>query len=154
MTHTAHRHALPRELEDAIYRHRMTLAALSSSLVSTVVGFPLDSIKSRLQVKKYSSVLDCVKSTFREEGFRGYFRGIGIPLVTITAGMVCRTCLKSSAHMEANLSVRTTSFSIYDHTKKYLRRDWGLEETPFNVAAMGFTGIATNLSVFVLRRHG
>lgn len=77
---------LPRELEDAVYQNRMTLAALSSSLVSTIAGFPLDSVKSRLQVKKYSSVFDCIKRTFEEEGFRGFFRGVGVPLVTITAG--------------------------------------------------------------------
>lgn len=32
--------------------HRNTVAAASGSFVSTIAGFPLDSIKSRLQVKR------------------------------------------------------------------------------------------------------
>lgn len=81
-----HAYRLSQESEDAIYKHRMTLSALASSLVSTIAGFPLDSVKSRLQVQKYSSVFACVQQTFKEEGIQGFFRGVGVPLVTITAG--------------------------------------------------------------------
>lgn len=31
--------------------------------------------RSRLQVKRYSSVLDCARRTYAEEGIRGFFRG-------------------------------------------------------------------------------
>jgi solute carrier family 25 carnitine/acylcarnitine transporter 20/29 len=94
-----------------------------ASLASTIAGFPLDSVKSRLQVKRYvadslswklllsfahfrwsrySSVLDCVTKTYADEGVKGFFRGVTIPLVSITA-------------------VRTASFSIYSGVKEQLR---------------------------------
>ena len=54
---------LPTELQLWIYDHKLPFSAAASSLVSTVAGFPMDSVKSRLQVKKYNSILDCVKET-------------------------------------------------------------------------------------------
>lgn len=43
---------------------------------------------------RYSSVLDCVARTYSDEGIRGFFRGVWLPLLTITF-------------------VRTASFSKY-----------------------------------------
>jgi solute carrier family 25 carnitine/acylcarnitine transporter 20/29 len=48
--------ALPPELDAFLFMHRMSVAAAASSLVSTAAGFPLDSVKSRLQVKRYDSI--------------------------------------------------------------------------------------------------
>ncbi|GAA5830394.1 hypothetical protein JCM11251_001332 [Rhodosporidiobolus azoricus] len=111
---------------DFIYRNRNTEAALFASFCSTVAGFPLDSVKSRLQVKRYSSILDCARRTFHEEGIRGFFRGVTIPLVTITL-------------------VRTASFSIYTKTKEELeRRKWAADKTVLTTAASGFLGGAAS----------
>ncbi|GAA5912427.1 hypothetical protein JCM6882_005509 [Rhodosporidiobolus microsporus] len=111
---------------DFIYRNRNTEAALFASFCSTVAGFPLDSVKSRLQVKRFSGVLDCVRRTYAEEGVRGFFRGVTIPLVTITL-------------------VRTASFSIYTKTKQELeQRKWAREKTILTTAASGFLGGAAS----------
>ncbi|BGP37970.1 hypothetical protein JCM10449v2_001897 [Rhodotorula kratochvilovae] len=113
-------------LRDAIYRNRTTLAALTASFTSTVAGFPLDSVKSRLQVKRYSSVLDCARRTYAEEGIRGFFRGVTVPLVTITL-------------------VRTASFSIYTWTKDVLeQRPLFAKEKAGSAAVTGFLGGAAS----------
>lgn len=75
--------SLPR-LKDWIYENRNTTAAASASLVSTIGGFPLESVKSRIQVKRYSNVLDCISKTYKAEGYGGFFRGVTIPLLTVT----------------------------------------------------------------------
>ncbi|GAA6008961.1 hypothetical protein JCM10207_004041 [Rhodosporidiobolus poonsookiae] len=111
---------------DWIYKNRNTEAALFASLCSTISGFPLDSVKSRLQVKRYSSVLDCARRTYAEEGIRGFFRGVTIPLVTITL-------------------VRTASFSIYTGTRAELdRRQWFTGQTMPSAAMAGFVGGAAS----------
>jgi solute carrier family 25 carnitine/acylcarnitine transporter 20/29 len=42
----------PVELNEFLFLHRNTVAAACGSFVSTIAGFPLDSVKSRLQVKR------------------------------------------------------------------------------------------------------
>lgn len=54
-----------------------------------------------MQVKHYPSAWACAKAVLREEGVQGFFRGVTIPLITITF-------------------VRTSSFSIYTSTKNML----------------------------------
>ncbi|EPQ32446.1 uncharacterized protein PFL1_00642 [Pseudozyma flocculosa PF-1] len=81
--------------------YRTVVTAGTASLVSTAASFPFDSVKSRLQVRDYPSIWACAKSVVREEGVRGFFRGVTIPLITISF-------------------VRTSSFSIYFNTKNYL----------------------------------
>ncbi|GAA5862248.1 hypothetical protein JCM3774_004837 [Rhodotorula dairenensis] len=116
----------PTATQEFIYENRNTVAALVASFCSTIAGFPLDSVKSRLQVKRYSSVLDCARRTYAEEGIRGFFRGVTIPLVTITL-------------------VRTTSFSIYTWSKdELLRKRWLTGETVPSTAMAGFLGGAAS----------
>lgn len=85
--------------------HPTVVSAGPASLVSTIASFPLDSIKSRLQVKSYPSAWACTKDVVSQEGIRGLFRGVTFPLITITF-------------------VRTLSFSVYTHTKELLARAW------------------------------
>ncbi|CDU23871.1 related to carnitine/acylcarnitine translocase [Sporisorium scitamineum] len=89
------------ETDEFLLANRTVVTAGTASLVSTAASFPFDSVKSRLQVRDYPSIWACAKSVVREEGFRGFFRGVTIPLVTISF-------------------VRTSSFSIYYNTKKRL----------------------------------
>ncbi|KAF2184375.1 mitochondrial carrier [Zopfia rhizophila CBS 207.26] len=85
-------------------RYRTEVAASSSSLLSTFVAYPLDSVKTRLQAYKFHSFSDCVRSTYKTEGFHGFWRGVWSPLASITL-------------------VRTVSFSIYQKSK-YALDDW------------------------------
>jgi len=119
---------LPLEVEEWIYTHRTPTSALLASSVATLIGFPLDSVKSRLQVSKYHGFMDCVRKTYKHEGVQGFFRGLTMPLLTITL-------------------VRTVSFSIYDATKKKLAKPGSSVFDPSTFtgrAALGFAGGATS----------
>jgi len=115
---------LPFEWEEWIHDHRTAVSAASASLIATSIGFPLDSIKSRLQVQKYNGVVDCARKIYKHEGLGGFFRGLAMPLATITL-------------------VRTVSFTIYDRTKKRLADPasrWFNPDSLIGRASLGFVG--------------
>lgn len=58
-----------------VWRYRTEIAASSSSVFSTLVAFPLDSVKTRMQTYHYRGFLDCVKHTYHTEKLAGFFRG-------------------------------------------------------------------------------
>lgn len=58
-----------------IKRYRIEIGASSSSVFSTLVAFPLDSVKTRMQTYQYKGFLDCVRHTYRTEQLGGFFRG-------------------------------------------------------------------------------
>lgn len=62
-----------------------------------------------MQVKNYPNAWRCAQAVMREEGFQGFFRGVTIPLITITF-------------------VRTLSFSMYATTRKWMERHFGSRE--------------------------
>ncbi|KNZ53742.1 uncharacterized protein VP01_3149g2 [Puccinia sorghi] len=91
---------------------------------------------SRLQVNKYDSVMDCVKKTYVEEGPKGFYRGIAIPMLTvslthhqhdhpslptssITWSLVFFVNLPAASFLQITI-VRTLSFTIYNDTKQFL----------------------------------
>lgn len=90
-------------------KYRTEVAASSSSLLSTFVAYPLDSIKTRIQIYKFKSFRDCVRSTYQKEGFHGFWRGVLSPLASITL-------------------VRTVSFSVYQKAK-YTYDGWIFQAT-------------------------
>ncbi|CDH55569.1 mitochondrial carrier [Lichtheimia corymbifera JMRC:FSU:9682] len=91
-----------------LVENRTVLAASSAAITSVLSGFPFDSVKTRMQTHHYDSLLDCVKTTYREEGARGFFRGMIPPLVTVSA-------------------IKSVAFSVYEGTKHRLRHYPGLE---------------------------
>ncbi|KAI7805042.1 solute carrier family 25 member 47-B [Triplophysa rosa] len=49
------------------------------------VGYPLDTVKVRIQTQRhYSSVWDCVRRLFRNEGMSGFYRGMSMPVTTVS----------------------------------------------------------------------
>lgn len=62
--------------------YKVGILSYASSMLSTTAGFPLDSIKTRMQTHSYNSALDCLKTTVKTEGVRGLFRGIVAPLIS------------------------------------------------------------------------
>ncbi|OAR02788.1 hypothetical protein LLEC1_07174 [Akanthomyces lecanii] len=91
-------------------RYRTEIAASSSSVFSTLVAFPLDSVKTRMQTYQYRGFLDCVKQTYKKESLGGFFRA---PMASITL-------------------VRTVSFSIYQRAK-YAYAAWVKKNTGFDI---------------------
>lgn len=115
------------EVDQILWDNRTVFTAGTASLISTAASFPFDSLKSRLQVKYYPSIWSCAKAVMREEGLGGFFRGVTIPLITISF-------------------VRTSSFSIYVNTKKALHdRGYVADKGKLKeVALSGMAGGATS----------
>lgn len=72
-------HVFPASLQP----YRSTVLAYGASFVGTIIGFPLDTVKTRMQThKNYTSYFDCISKTYTKEGTRGFFRGIWAPLIS------------------------------------------------------------------------
>lgn len=68
---------------DYLQPYRTTLLAYGASFASTTIGFPMDTVKTRMQThKNFTSYFDCVRKTYKVEGIRGFFRGIWAPLIS------------------------------------------------------------------------
>ncbi|KAI9276076.1 mitochondrial carrier domain-containing protein, partial [Sporodiniella umbellata] len=94
--------------EKLLQANRTVIAASSAAVVSVLAGFPFDSIKTRMQTHHYDSIWSCVKTTYVEEGARGFFRGMIPPLITVSI-------------------IKSVSFSIYEGTKKKLLQEGGFK---------------------------
>nr|XP_019011750.1 uncharacterized protein I206_03856 [Kwoniella pini CBS 10737]OCF50531.1 hypothetical protein I206_03856 [Kwoniella pini CBS 10737] len=91
-----------RETDEWIKQHKVVVSATTASLLSTFAGFPLDSLKSRLQSSRENlSIPRLAAEVVKEEGIGGLWRGFPLPLITISI-------------------VRTISFTIYTSTKRIL----------------------------------
>jgi hypothetical protein len=65
-----------------------------------------------MQTYNYTSFADCVRHTYQTERFRGFFRGVAAPMVSVTL-------------------VRTISFSVYQKSKyayaAWFKKHFGLD---------------------------
>jgi len=64
---------------------RDVVAGCAAGMAVTIVGHPLDTIKTRMQAQSakrplYTSSWACARATFQQEGLSGFFRGMGSPL--------------------------------------------------------------------------
>ncbi|THW55387.1 hypothetical protein D6C98_06443 [Aureobasidium pullulans] len=83
-------------------RYRTELASMSSSVLSTFIAFPLDFAKTRMQ--SYDTrFIATVKDAYQVEGLRGFWRGVGTPMASVTL-------------------VRTISFGLYQRSKHAIDR--------------------------------
>ncbi|KAJ4487849.1 hypothetical protein J3R30DRAFT_3400509 [Lentinula aciculospora] len=105
---------------DFLGRNKAVVTALSASCISTFAGYPLDSLKSRLQTTKTPiSVPRLALTVYRDEGISGFYRGLAIPLLTISF-------------------VRAASFTIYNSTKDYFKkREWLARDSIIDVSVIG-----------------
>lgn len=72
-----------RVFSPALLPYRSTFLAYGTSFIATTIGFPFDTVKTRMQTyKSFSSNLDCIVKTYNAEGVRGFFRGITAPLIS------------------------------------------------------------------------
>jgi len=61
------------------------LSGTSAGVVGTLFGHPLDTIKVRLQTQtQYKGALDCLIKVAKNEGLRGFYKGVTSPLVSLT----------------------------------------------------------------------
>ncbi|KZV89117.1 hypothetical protein EXIGLDRAFT_772063 [Exidia glandulosa HHB12029] len=117
---------IPVELAERLRQNKPVACATTASLFSTLAGYPLDSLKSRLQASRAAvSVPQMAVTVMREEGIAGFFRGLWVPLFTISV-------------------VRATSFSIYNNTKELLHaHHWFDRPRILDVGVSGGAGGAT-----------
>ncbi|KAF2490689.1 mitochondrial carrier [Lophium mytilinum] len=110
--------------------YRTEIAASTASVLATGVTYPLDSTKTRMQVHKYDSILDCIRKTYLQERLAGFWRGAFAPLVSITV-------------------VRTVSFSVYQRSK-YLYDGWMHRSTGVSPLMIANTkGATPNLATVI-----
>ncbi|XP_037100041.1 solute carrier family 25 member 47-A [Syngnathus acus] len=69
------------------------------------VGYPLDTIKVRIQTQRqFTGIWQCIATTFSKEGVHGFFKGMSLPMATIsvTSSVAfgtyrnCLQCLKQA----------------------------------------------------------
>jgi len=117
-------------LNETLKSNKAVVCAVSASYISTFAGYPLDSIKSRLQtIRTPISVPTLALQVYRDEGVIGFYRGLWIPLMTISF-------------------VRAASFTIYTRTKEYFRDHHLLaRDTMLSAASTGGIGGALSGSL-------
>ncbi|KAI9265439.1 mitochondrial carrier domain-containing protein [Helicostylum pulchrum] len=89
--------------------NRTVVAASGAAVTSVLAGFPFDSIKTRMQTHYYKSIMSCVRTTYAEEGARGFFRGMIPPLITVSI-------------------IKSVSFTIYEGSKTNLIEHYGFSK--------------------------
>jgi solute carrier family 25 carnitine/acylcarnitine transporter 20/29 len=67
-----------------LQQYKETVAGAGAGLVGTVIGYPLDVIKGRMQAQPGSSMLRTARSIFTEQSITGFYRGVVPPLLSLT----------------------------------------------------------------------
>lgn len=94
---------------------RGTIITYSSSLIAVFIGFPLDTVKTRMQThKNFTSYFDCISKTYRSEGIVGFFRGIWVPLLSSS---VMRS-FSVSVFIAVKPQIYKSLYSFTDQTKQ------------------------------------
>lgn len=75
------------------------VAAFVAAAASVAVGHPFDTIKTRMQTKKNSSLLNSIKEIHRNGGIPSFYAGVAPVLISVSV-------------------LRALSFSIYSHSSK------------------------------------
>lgn len=107
------------QLDGFLHQHRVSVSAGSAAMCGVLLGYPWDSLKTRMQAFRFVSTLACVRELVQTEGFAGFYRGV-LPVMATAAVF------------------RAMSFSIYNSAKLDLHPH--LEIHASFVAAGAFTG--------------
>ncbi|KAL7319385.1 hypothetical protein PS15m_002524 [Mucor circinelloides] len=123
-------HPLPFEsiYKEVLWANRTVIAASTAAVVGIVSGYPFDSIKTRLQTQHYDSIAACIKQTYKEEGVRGFFRGVIPPLITVSI-------------------IKSISFSVYENSKRYCKVHYpAIFDQDTMLSTMGVSTLAGSVS--------
>lgn len=121
--------------------YKVGMLSYTASLISTTVGYPLDSIKTRMQTHPYKNALDCFKTTIATEGINGLFRGIIVPLIsTSVSRSVTVSLYTESKPFIANLTPQFEFTWIKSEEARAF-----LNNFPISFASGAFAGAAVSL---------
>ncbi|CAM9014502.1 unnamed protein product [Wickerhamomyces anomalus] len=111
-------HILPQSFQP----WRPTILSYTASLFSTVVGFPLDSIKTRMQTHPFNGIYDCFRKTVKHEGLKGLFRGVTAPLLSTSfsksLGVSIYTAAKPYSAMLQDFTIKPIPTNESDSHRK------------------------------------
>ncbi|KAI0081449.1 mitochondrial FAD carrier protein [Panus rudis PR-1116 ss-1] len=76
--------------DDKLSNTAYTLMSGASKLTALIITYPYQVVRSRIQnnatAHLYPTIPTCIKRTFKEEGIRGFYRGLGTNLVRVLPG--------------------------------------------------------------------
>jgi len=94
---------------DKLSNFAYTAMSLSSKLISLSVTYPYQVVRSRIQnnaqAELFPTIPATIKRTWAQEGFRGFFRGLGTNLVRVLPG----TCVTFVVYENLAWLLRTTA---------------------------------------------
>lgn len=59
------------------------LPGASSATTSVLIGYPIDTIKTRMQTNMYKNFFECLFKTYGNEGIGAFYRGVSMPFTTL-----------------------------------------------------------------------
>lgn len=63
--------------------YRSAIIAYGTLALSTTIGFPFDTVKTRMQTYgKFSGIFDCVVKSYHSGGVSGFYRGLWAPVIS------------------------------------------------------------------------
>jgi solute carrier family 25 (mitochondrial carnitine/acylcarnitine transporter), member 20/29 len=87
------------------------VAGIGAGLAGTVIGFPLDVLKTRMQIT-HVGMLGAGKAVFREQGLLGFYRGVAAPLTALT--VLNALNFSSYNFMKGELGSRLAAYDVND----------------------------------------
>ncbi|CCM03972.1 uncharacterized protein FIBRA_06128 [Fibroporia radiculosa] len=95
--------------DDKLSNTAYTIMSGASKLTALTLTYPYQVVRSRIQnnatIHLYPSIPACIKRTWREEGFRGFYRGLGTNLVRVLPG----TCVTFVVYENLAWLLRTSA---------------------------------------------
>ncbi|KAJ1407858.1 mitochondrial carrier domain-containing protein [Ochromonadaceae sp. CCMP2298] len=87
---------------NVLKERREAAAGASAGVIGTVLGYPLDSIKTRMQVQRLD-MISSARSIYSEASLAGFYRGVVSPLLALT--LLNTLNFSSYAAMRAHLGI-------------------------------------------------
>lgn len=110
------------------------IGGLSAGIIGTIIGFPLDLIKTRLQTGSSThgrpSIISVGKDIVRKEGIPALYKGVGPPLISLSI-------------------LNTTTFIQYAYFREFYKASPGWDHRNFlaGITCAPFAGIVDRKSV-------
>ncbi|KAF7652698.1 hypothetical protein LDENG_00093790 [Lucifuga dentata] len=95
------------------------VAGSAAGACGVAVGYPLDTVKVRIQTQnKFTGIWQCAATTFSKEGVHGFFKGMSLPITTIsmTSSVVFgtyRNCLQCLSQVRGACGASNTKLEVF-----------------------------------------